>query len=362
YRSDYIYSYEYGNGIVDEDDSWTGIVGILQNFQADVTAEGISMTDSRLSVVDYISPIWSERKHPFMRATKIFKTSWKSFINPFEYILWFATIGIILVLSMGYFVIHILLFRQTCGKQETGLLFLFNQYFFRVFRSFLNQVETHETPSYSTRILKLSTYWISVTILVSYSASLCSFLTLRNPVIPFSSFEELLHDGTYKLGILRYSSLLTYFQDAKDPVLEEIYTKIIAPYNRSLPTSSLEGLQRACSDPKYAHMHSLEEVVKYVRILKCQIMLAPHARIKTLKSMATVKRSPYLPLFKRTLYKIQESGIIQKLHLKTVAELSEVEAPRGNMDIKSVMPIFNILLLGMSLSIFFLIVEIIFYR
>ena len=73
-------------------------------------------------------------------------------------------------------------------------------------------VQMYETWSSSTRILKLMSYWTSVIIVASYSASFYSFLTLRNPVIPFSSFQELLEDGTYTLGVLRYSSLFPLFR------------------------------------------------------------------------------------------------------------------------------------------------------
>ena len=64
--------------------------------------------------------------------------------------------------------------------------------------------------------------------------------------------------------------------------------------------------------------------------------------------------------FCRRLYRIQESGIIQKLHLKTVIELSEIETPTRIMDVKSVVPVIYILLLGITLSILFVIVEIVF--
>ncbi|PSN41922.1 hypothetical protein C0J52_06810 [Blattella germanica] len=174
--------------------------------------------------------------------------------------------------------------------------------------------EDFNLQSPSSSILRLVSHWTSTVLIASYSAFFISFLTLRNAVLPFDSFEELLKDGTYRLGILPYSSLQQVFQNANNNILGDVYRQVIVPYNRSLPTSSLEGLQRVCSDVKYAHMYPLEGISKYTDKLKCQIMLAPHSKIETLKSMAI------------------------KLLLKTVTELTDVEEPQNIVDIKTVTP------------------------
>jgi hypothetical protein len=47
-------------------------------------------------------------------------------------------------------------------------------------------------------------------------------------------------------------------------------------------------------------MYSLDSIDKYAANVTCQLTLVSRAKIQTLKSMATVKRSPYLGLFKHT--------------------------------------------------------------
>jgi hypothetical protein len=51
-----------------------------------------------------------------------------------------------------------------------------------------------------------------VVLLASYSASLISYLTVRRPNLPFSTFSEFLEDGSFGLGVHRFSSLPSFFE------------------------------------------------------------------------------------------------------------------------------------------------------
>jgi hypothetical protein len=64
--------------------------------------------------------------------------------------------------------------------------------------------------SLAGRIVFLTSYVVSMVILVAYSAALISFLTIQRTVLPFETLEELLHDGTYNLQVLAGAEL-SYF-------------------------------------------------------------------------------------------------------------------------------------------------------
>lgn len=53
----------------------------------------------------------------------------------------------------------------------------------------------------SGRLVCAVTHFTMVVILAAYSASLVSYLAFRQPVLPFSTFSELLNDSTYQLGV-----------------------------------------------------------------------------------------------------------------------------------------------------------------
>lgn len=50
-----------GNGVILDNGSWNGNVGILQRGEADATIESLTMTSSRWQAVDLVSPLWNER-------------------------------------------------------------------------------------------------------------------------------------------------------------------------------------------------------------------------------------------------------------------------------------------------------------
>jgi hypothetical protein len=51
-----------------------------------------------------------------------------------------------------------------------------------------------------------------VVLLASYSASLISYLTVRHPRLPFNTFSEFLEDGSFGVGVHRFSSLPSFFE------------------------------------------------------------------------------------------------------------------------------------------------------
>jgi hypothetical protein len=45
-----------------------------------------------------------------------------------------------------------------------------------------------------------------------YSAAFITDLTLQDPALPFTNFEEFLEDGSYMLGMMRKSAQMDYFK------------------------------------------------------------------------------------------------------------------------------------------------------
>jgi hypothetical protein len=62
------------------------------------------------------------------------------------------------------------------------------------------------------RLASVALYVTSYILLSYYSAAYTTDLTLQDPALPFTNFEELLADGSYRLGMVRNSSTLDYFK------------------------------------------------------------------------------------------------------------------------------------------------------
>lgn len=62
------------------------------------------------------------------------------------------------------------------------------------------------------RMVHLVTYLTAVIILAAYSAALISFLTVKTFVMPFTTMEGLLKDGSYSCGLVDNSAYYAFLQ------------------------------------------------------------------------------------------------------------------------------------------------------
>ena len=61
----------------------------------------------------------------------------------------------------------------------------------------------------SSCTLHLTTWLLSVVLATSYSGALVSSIASRRVTLPFSTFQEFLNDGTYRLGVIANSSIIS---------------------------------------------------------------------------------------------------------------------------------------------------------
>lgn len=71
----------------------------------------------------------------------------------------------------------------------------------------------HETSAVdSIRIINVIIHLTGVVILAAYSAALISFLAIKVFIMPFTTMEGLLADGSYKLGTVSDSADYNFFR------------------------------------------------------------------------------------------------------------------------------------------------------
>ena len=70
--------------------------------------------------------------------------------------------------------------------------------------------------SSSFRMIIVTSYVTTTVLLAAYSAALISFMTVQNVKLPFTTFEELLQHGEYRLGTLQGTAHISYFNVRTD--------------------------------------------------------------------------------------------------------------------------------------------------
>ncbi|KDR17642.1 probable glutamate receptor [Zootermopsis nevadensis] len=339
-----------------KDGKWNGVVGMLAARQADVSCSDLTMTTSRVDVVDFIEPIWTDRTYIFLKKVDDVAVGWTTFFKPYSWQLWLAftaaaTLLIVCLAAIYYvrsqFVGHTDFQMQRCGLSHA---------MFHITACFCCQGSEIVPRGVSCRTVHILACFMSVVMFTSYSGALVSTIASRKAILPFKTFQDFLNDGTYRLGVVANSSTISNMKESSETLLQKVYESLL-PDIGNLPKRNNEGLRRACEDGRYAYMSPL--YVLLTNAATCTLQTVPHAFISSTKAMAAVKGSPYRLVLKQTFRTIRRSGIFRRICSETLTgQPQEKETTFYSVDHNAVSPLLSILFIGMVASILILTVEI----
>ncbi|XP_069688761.1 probable glutamate receptor [Periplaneta americana] len=334
--------------------TWTGIIGIVMRKEVDIGMASLTISTSRLKVVDFLLPLLSGMGEIYIREPDESKMYWNIFLVPFKQELWGAIMVTLLLLSCGLWFIYFIGHRHGVPESEPyGLLNSFHC----IFSSLLAQGQNSTPRSWSCRTVYLASYLLGVVILGAYSGALTSFLTVHRPKIPFNSFQEMLSDGSYQFQMAPSSDLFEYFRDSSNTTFKEIYGKYLASSENAMPYPK-EGIRRICSRRNYAYMVSsvvtqaTDSDINY----GCKIMRVPVDSYRELYSIVITKDSPYTSLINYNLREMRSSGLLLRLR-KLCWPRNEDQKISVDISLEEMLPVFAILILGVLIAIILLAVE-----
>jgi hypothetical protein len=90
-----------------------------------------------------------------------------------------------------------------------------------------------------------------------------------------------------------------WLQNSKEPLVKTVYVTLVEPKRDSLPRSTVEGLNRLCSQTKYSFVCSKIMARGIINDLPCRVVEIPEMSYRITVSMAISKPSPYRRLFNR---------------------------------------------------------------
>ncbi|XP_069696320.1 uncharacterized protein [Periplaneta americana] len=141
--------------------------------------------------------------------------------------------------------------------------------------------------------------------------------------------------------------------------MQQIYQRLIAPHEATLPQSVLEGLQRMCSTHKRAYFASLHGVSTMLANMNCSPVVVPHAYVPGSIAMSIAKHSPYRGLFKYNLQNMRRTGVLERLLQRAFPiHLPKNEMIVQSIDLTTICPILTLLGGGVLASLLILLIEI----
>ncbi|XP_069704868.1 glutamate receptor ionotropic, kainate 3-like [Periplaneta americana] len=197
-------------GSRNKEGKWNGIMNLTADNKVEVGVGRFIFTDERMSVVSLLPPILISTMSVFIQESDLDDITWEYVLAPLSSDLWLTIIATMIILTL-FLSITWFLGDRYGSHPEVEKYNICNSWI-SVFASFCQQGHDTTPYSWSCRLVFFTSYLTGVIVLVAYSATFISFLTVKKAVLPFTDFKGLLQDGTYKLGVLPNSAQMNYLQ------------------------------------------------------------------------------------------------------------------------------------------------------
>ncbi|KAF0292382.1 Glutamate receptor ionotropic, kainate 1 [Amphibalanus amphitrite] len=198
-------------GGLDANGRWTGLVGMLQRQEVDVSVGHLSITRDRSQVIDYTESLFMLGYSLFIKKPSTLDFSWTTYLDSFDGTLWAILCLTVLCGSASMTFMYTLERRWLATdrpRDSDGPLDTLLRFF-----GIACQQGADETPGgMGTRFFFWAFFLAMVIGHAAYSATLVSFLAVQSLVLPFHGLDGLLNDGTYRLGVVNGTSMYDYFK------------------------------------------------------------------------------------------------------------------------------------------------------
>ncbi|XP_029052773.2 probable glutamate receptor [Osmia bicornis bicornis] len=332
--------------------TWTGSIRMLLEDEADLAATELMMTSDRLDAVKFTTPVYSTKCRVYIKRPDSKAVKWNTYFAPFASNIWNAIAITIVLTTLAIAGIEGFSSRTSEFPPSP---FRLSEIVFLVFGVFCGQGMEPSSLD-PIRLVHLSIHLTAVVVIAAYSAALISYLAIKTFVMPFTTMEGLLVDGTYRFAVVADSADYSFFQNTTDRILNVMFEELLTR-ETDLPANYLDGLKRVCTESKYAFM-TLDNMAAVLRG-KVDCALEPlDVMMQTTIAMAVPSQSPYRGIIDTNILLLRDSGILQRL-LKTEWSTNEYTTKTGwtSVELQEATPLLVFMLLSFLVAGMALMVE-----
>ncbi|GFT69889.1 glutamate receptor subunit 1 [Nephila pilipes] len=348
-------------GLKKSNGNWTGLIGMIQREEADMTLGFLSITDQRLEVVDFTKS-YMVYGSTFVIENPGYVHPYISYLYPFNVTTWIYIICTTIIVSILFCTIN-----QIAINREFSSVRIFCM----VFGSLVKQplILNKELQKWRWFI----SFWLTFVTLISlgYSACLQSFLTLPFPKDTIRTFRQIssaVQRGTHRVFTLKGSLLSEYLAESEEAYLRIIGEEIIRnnwlyPFSESgsakyISENSIELDYRISNEFFYGShrsdkrfITSLEEIAVYPVGFAVRKHFYYSDKINTI-----ISRFACAGIYEKL---IKDSSV--KFRLSESKDISEA-IDIGQISMKHLAGVFSVLFRGIAFSFVLLILEIFCYK
>ncbi|XP_076295011.1 putative glutamate receptor isoform X2 [Lasioglossum baleicum] len=336
--------------------TWTGSIKMLMEDKADLAATELMMTSDRLDAVKFTTPVYSTKCRVYIKKPDTMAVKWNAYLAPFALNTWNAIAMTILVVGLAIVTIDAFSPSETSSTMPRSTL---SEALFCVFGALCGQGMEPSSLD-PTRLAQLSIHLTAVVVLAAYSAALISFLAVKTFLMPFTTMEGMLEDGSYRFAVVGDSADYSFFQNTTDRILAIMFDELLAS-ETDLPVNYLDGLQRVCRESKYAFM-TLDNMASVLQeVVECP--LEPlDTMVQTTVAMAVPSQSPYRGIIDTNILVLRDSGILQRLlKAEWATHSSKSKSGWTSVELEDAMPLLIFLAVAVFITWLTLFAELLIY-
>ncbi|XP_067672268.1 glutamate receptor U1-like [Haliotis asinina] len=296
-------------GTMEENGSWTGIVGMLQRQEADLCSVPYAMSIERAKVMEFTYPILTEYSTVIYKKMEDENKAWKVLISCFKWDVY--VVGGIVLLIVG--LMYGCLIKTTPNPYKEVQIMREAVYYNGTIMAIMPPLSeaSVDIPVFDSGRILFSCWWLFCLIMVAvYRGNLMAFLAVSRTVVPFSTLEELANQDVYDVGAPVGSYLSSVIESSKQVELKKLWEKIQKTQAAS-PKSGPEDYQyqvQRLHQGNFAYMQA-NTVAVVIMNGTCNLAKMKEGFLPTSSSMTFPLHSPLARLFYPEIISAMDRGL-----------------------------------------------------
>ena len=357
----------YGN--LNENGTWSGMVGELTYGRADVALSWLYIRPDRAAVIDYLDSVAVETEKETFYIPKngerhdMSESLYRYLLKPLDINVWWSLLATMIVLSIVFRLSLRANYKkaessQTVKEMTWGLCLLSS------YMTLVGQGWAKTPDSLATRTAIISSWILGIVIYASYTTNLISHLTVDSVERPISRLEEFSKRSDWTLAVLNGHAVLNDWKVSSDQHLRGLF-KRSASGEGFLAISATQEIIRKLAKPNVMAYTSRSNLLNLIGSHACQMVTLEEDAIYEISNgfLSMAKGMPRLrAAVNNILIMLSEQGIVWRLKDRWLSPLGKTNECEQRdeyhpLSLAEFMPVLAIIVPGLVFSVLLFILE-----
>jgi len=344
---------------VENGGNWSGLVGMLHRGEIDMIAADLTVTWSRMEVIDFSKPFLASSLTLLLKDPAEYSFTLSSWFNPFSWEVW-------LLLLASYFISSLFLwlagrFSPSENTSTSSRLLLKDSAWYLISCWF--RASPFHPVAWSCRLLSCAWWMFYITIILTYFLHLPPHLARTTTAARPKTVQNVLNKGV-SFGVVRGGSTYQLLKNSHNPLHQALWESISGDQSSSLIGGYDLGMERVYRDKGTFCMVMESTAAQYLTAQDCSLYTVGSLEDRHY-AFGFPKGSRYRRLFSQGLLQMTETGKLSAAKYKWWPEPSDcpqmttssLADERTTLTMEHLAPPFLFLLVSIILSLLLSIIE-----